>query len=76
MRARISKKMKEDIVQALHFTELNYSEIARSLGVRRDIVHQVAKDIIDEKPLTDDELACSNTTEGFINYIMRCKDGI
>ena len=38
----------------LHFTELNYSEIARSVGVRREVVYKVAKETRDDKPLTDE----------------------
>lgn len=59
----------------LHFTQLNYSEISRSLGVRREVVYKVAKETRDDKPLTDDELACTNTTKGFMNYLMRDNNG-
>ena len=59
----------------LHFTQLNYSEIARSLGVRREVVYKVAKETRDDKPLTDDELACTNVTQGFMNYLARGEDG-
>ncbi len=55
----------------LHFTQLNYSEISRSLGVRREVVYKVAKETRDDKPLTDDELACTNTTKGFMDYLER-----
>lgn len=72
---RISDKLKMRIVKMLHFTELNYSEISRSLGVRREVVYKVAKDAMQDKPLTDDELACTNVTQGFINYLERDNNG-
>lgn len=59
----------------LHFTQLNYSEIARSVGVRREVVYKVAKETRDDKPLTDEELACTNVTQGFMNYLARNEDG-
>lgn len=68
---RISDRLKMKIVKMLHFTELNYSEIARSVGVRAEVVYKVAKEVKDDKPLADEELACSNTTKGFINYLRR-----
>tara|TARA_R110002012_G_scaffold6742_6_gene32227 strand:- start:1305 stop:1526 length:222 start_codon:yes stop_codon:yes gene_type:complete len=68
---RISDRLKMRIVKMLHFTQLNYSEISRSLGVRREVVYKIAKEVKDDKPLTDEELACSNTTKGFMNYLRR-----
>jgi len=68
---RISDKLKMRIVKMLHFTQLNYSEISRSLGIRREVVYKVAKEVKDDKPLTDEELACSNTTKGFNDYLRR-----
>jgi len=59
----------------LHFTQLNYSEISLSLGVRREVVYKVAKEVKDDKPLTDEELACTNVTQGFINYLERDNNG-
>lgn len=59
----------------LHFTQLNYSEISRSLGVRREVVYKIAKEVKDDKPLTDDELACTSVTQGFMNYLARNDDG-
>ena len=58
----------------LHFTQLNYSEISRSLGIRREVVYKVAKETRDDKPLTDEELACSNITKGFMDYLRRDKN--
>ena len=58
----------------LHFTQLTYSEISRSIGVRREVVYKVAKDALQDKPLTDDELACTNTTKGFMDYLRRDKN--
>lgn len=55
----------------LHFTQLTYSEISRSIGVRREVVYKVAKDALQDKPLTDEELACTNVTKGFMNYLER-----
>ena len=59
----------------LHFTQLNYSEISRSVGVRREVVYKIAKEVKDDKPLTDEELACTNVTQGFMNYLARNEDG-
>ena len=59
----------------LHFTQLNYSEIARSVGVRREVVYKIAKEVKDDKPLTDEELACTNVTQGFMNYLGRDNNG-
>ena len=59
----------------LHFTQLNYSEISRSLGVRREVVYKIAKEVKDDKPLTDEELACTNVTQGFMNYLGRDNNG-
>ena len=72
---RISDRVKMRIVKMLHFTQLNYSEIARSVGVRREVVYKVAKETRDDKPLTDEELACTNVTQGFMNYLARNEDG-
>lgn len=72
---RISDRLKMRIVKMLHFTELNYSEISRSLGVRREVVYKIAKEVKDDKPLTDEELACTNVTQGFMNYLARNDDG-
>jgi transposase-like protein len=72
---RISDRLKMRIVKMLHFTELNYSEISRSVGVRREVVYKVAKETRDDKPLTDEELACTNVTQGFMNYLARNYDG-
>ena len=58
----------------LHFTQLNYSEISRSVGVRREVVYKVAKEVKDDKPLTDEELACTNVTQSFMNYLGRDKN--
>ena len=59
----------------LHFTQLTYSEISRSVGVRREVIYKVAKDALQDKPLTDEELACTNVTQGFMNYLMRDNNG-
>ena len=71
---RISDDLKMRIVKMLHFTQLTYSEISRSIGVRREVVYKVAKDALQDKPLTDDELACTNTTKGFMDYLRRDKN--
>ena len=68
---RISDELKMRMVKMLHFTQLNYSEISRSLGVRREVVYKIAKEVKDDKPLTDDELSCTNTTKGFMDYLRR-----
>jgi transposase-like protein len=68
---RISDELKMRMVKMLHFTQLNYSEISRSLGVRREVVYKIAKEVKDDKPLTDEELACTNTTKGFMDYLRR-----
>jgi len=68
---RISDDLKMRIVKMLHFTQLTYSEISRSIGVRREVVYKVAKDALQDKPLTDEELACTNVTKGFMNYLER-----
>lgn len=69
---KLSDGIEKQVRRLLDHTELTYTEIAEAVKLnRRDVERYARRHFDDEMSLSDDELACSNITEGFKNYLNR-----
>ena len=66
---RLSDGMERRMIKLLDHTELHYTEIAEAVGVHRQEVEKLVRRRTEGVSLSDEELACTQCSEGFWYYL-------
>ena len=68
--------MTRKMIKLLDHTELNYSEIAEAVGAHRQDIERFVRRRNEPTSLSDEELACTQPTDGFLYYLRGGNDGV
>lgn len=66
---RLSENMKHRLMKLLDHTELTYTEISEALGIHRQEVEKFVRRRTENCSLSDEELACTRCSDGFLYYL-------
>lgn len=64
-----SDGMERKVRKLLDHTQLNNSEIAEAIGVHRQDIERFVRRRNEPTSLSDEELACTQPTDGFMSYL-------
>ena len=68
--------MTRKMIKLLDHTGLNYSEIAEAVGAHRQDIERFVRRRNEPTSLSDEELACTQPTDGFLYYLRGGNDGV
>jgi len=66
---RLSDGMERRMIKLLDHTELTNTEIAEAVGIHRQDVEKFKRRRNELTTLSDEELACTQPTDGFLYYL-------
>jgi IS30 family transposase len=68
--------MTRKMIKLLDHTELTNTEIAEAVGVHRQDVERFKRRRNEPTSLSEEELACTQPTDGFLYYLRGGNDGV
>tara|TARA_R110002096_G_scaffold222748_1_gene411590 strand:+ start:1392 stop:1616 length:225 start_codon:yes stop_codon:yes gene_type:complete len=68
--------MERKVRKLLDHTQLNNSEIAEAIGVNRQDIERFVRRRNEPVSLSDEELACTQPSDGFLYYLRGGNDGV
>ena len=68
--------MERKLRKLLDHTELTNSEMAESLGVSRQDIERFKRRRNEPVSLSEEELACTQPSKGFLSYLRGIEDGV